>query len=137
MTDGDDVVGRLRVVGVRVERAPGRVAAAVSLGYDGGVVIGRADRAAAESQIAQVAGEATLDAVRQVAPGHTSWVLKQITVQSLLAGQAVVAHVLLETEGSPEHLIGSALSRSGPLEDAAAEAVLNAVERRLGWFVKR
>lgn len=130
------VVGRLRVVGVRVERAPGRVAAAVSLGYDGGVVIGRADRPAAETQIAQVAGEAALDAVRQVAPGQTRWVLEQIAVQSLLAGQAVVAHVLLETEGAPEHLIGSALSRSGPLEDAAAEAVVNAVERRLGWFVR-
>ena len=136
MRDGDEVVGRLRVVGVRVERAPGRVAAAISLGYDGGVVVGRADRPAAETQIAQVAGEAALDAIRQVAPGQTRWVLEQIAVQSLLAGQAVVAHVLLETEGSPEHLIGSALSRSGPLEDAAAEAVVNAVERRLGWFVK-
>lgn len=127
-------VGRLRVAGVRVERTLGRVAAAVTLGFDGGGVIGRADRPAGESQIVQAAAEAALDAVRQVAPGQTRWVLEQIAVQSLVAGQAVVASVLLETEGKVEHLIGSALSRSGPLEETAAEAVLDAVERRLGWF---
>lgn len=131
-----DVVGRLRVVGVRVERTPGHVAVAVSLGHDAGAVTGRFDRPAADAQAVQVAAEAALDALRQVAPSGTRWALEQVSVQSLLAGQAVVAHILLETEGAPEHLIGSALSRAGPLEEAAAEAVVDAVERRLGWFTK-
>lgn len=129
-------MGRLGVVGVRVERAPGHVAVTVSVGYDGGVVTGRAGRQAVEAQPVQVAAEAALDVVRKIAPAPARWALEQIAVQSLLAGQAVIAHVLLETEGSSEHLIGSALSRSAPLEEAAAEAVLDAVERRLGWLVK-
>lgn len=129
-------MARLAVVGVRVERAPGQVAVAVSLGHDGGVVTGRASRPTVEAQPAQVAAEAALDAVRQVAPAPNRWALEQVAVQSLLAGQAVVAHVLLEMEGSTEHLIGSALSRSAPLEEAAAAAVLDAVERRLGWLAK-
>jgi len=109
---------------------------AVSLGHDGSVVTGRIDRPAAEAQAIQVAAEAALDALRQVAPAGTRWALEQITVQALLTGQAVIAHIVLETEGAPEHLVGSALSRSGPLEEAAAEAVLDAVERRWGWFAK-
>lgn len=129
------VVGRLRVAGVRVERAPGRVAATVTLGHDGGSVTGRAERPAGEAQLVQAAAEAALEAVRQIAAGRTRWSLEQIAVETLLAGQAVVASIRLEAEGTAEHLIGSALSRSGPLEEAAAEAVLNAVERRLGWFV--
>lgn len=84
----------------------------------------------------QVAAEATLEALRQIAPPGPRWSLEQVSVQSLLAGQAVVAHILLETEGATEHLIGSALSRAGPLEEAAAEAVVDAVERRLSWFTK-
>ncbi|HET6380970.1 MAG TPA: hypothetical protein VFH63_08050 [candidate division Zixibacteria bacterium] len=109
----------------------------MSLGYDGGVVIGRAERPAGEAQIPVAAAEAALDAVRQLAPAPTRWVLGQIAIQPMLAGQAVVASVVLETEGSTEHLIGSALSRSGPIEEAAAEAVLDAVERRLGRFIRR
>jgi len=134
--DGDAVAGRLRVVGVRVERVSGRVAVVVSLGYDGAVVTGRADRATGETQTIQVAAEAVLEAIRQVAPGQTRWGLEQVAIQPMLGGPAVVAHILLEAEGTSEHLIGSALGRSGPLEEAAAEAVLDAVERRLGWFTK-
>jgi hypothetical protein len=129
------VVGRLRVAGVRVERAPGRVAATVILDHGGGTVTGRAERASGDSQAVAAVAEAALDAVRQIAPAHTRWALEQVVVQSLLAGRAVVASVLLETEGIAEHLVGSALSRAGPLEDAAADAVVNAVERRLGWFI--
>ncbi|MDQ7844078.1 MAG: hypothetical protein QN141_06260 [Armatimonadota bacterium] len=131
------MAGRLRIAGVRLERGPGRVSVTVSLGHDGAVITGRADRAGGEVQTVPIAAEAALNAVRQVAPGRARWGLEQAMVQPLAGGQAVVVHILLETEeGASEHLIGSALGRRGPLEEAAAEAVLDAVERRLSGLVK-
>jgi len=123
-------------VGVRLERGPERVSVTVSLGHDGAVLTGRADRAGGEGQTVPVAAEAALEAIRQVAPGRARWGLEQVIVQPMVSGQAVVAHILLEAEGTSEHLVGSALGRQGPLEEAAAEAVLDAVERRLGWLVQ-
>lgn len=124
------------MVGVRVEHTPGRVAVAVSLTSGSAVVSAQVERAAAESQGLQVAAEATLEAVRQTAPPGTQWVLQHAASTPMAAGTAVVAHVLLETERGQEHLIGSALSTSGRLEEAAAQAVVDAVDRRLSWYLR-
>jgi len=52
------------------------------------------------------------------------------------AGPAVIAHILVETPRGQEHLVGSALGRGGPLEDAAAAAVVDAIDRRLDWYLR-
>ena len=127
-------MARLRILGVRVERHAGRVAVAVSLGSDGEVATGQVDRPAADAEAPHVAAEATLEALRQIAPVRTRWALEHAVVSAMTAGQAVIVDVVLEVEDREEHLIGSALSRSAPLEEAAAQAVLDAVGRRLGWL---
>jgi len=127
---------RLRILGVRVERHAGRVAVAVSLGHDGETATGQADRPAAESETPRVAAEATLDALRQIAPTRAHWALEDAVVSAMSAGHAVIVDVVLEAEGREEHLIGSALSASVPLAEVAARAVIDAVERRLGWLIR-
>jgi hypothetical protein len=127
-------VARLRILEVRVDRRAGRVAAAVSLGYDGGTATGQIDRPATEAEAPHVAAEATLEALRQIAPARTRWALEHAVISAMTAGRAVIVDVVLETEDREEHLIGSALSSSGPLEEAAARAVVDAVDRRLSWL---
>jgi hypothetical protein len=127
-------VARLRILGVRVERHAGRVAVAVSLGHDGEVATGQVDRSEAEAP--RVAAEAALEALRQIAPDRTRWALKATAVTAVPAGRAVIVDVVLETEDREEHLIGSALSPSAPLEEAAARAVVDAVDRRLGRLIR-
>jgi hypothetical protein len=129
-------VARLRILGVRVERHAGRVAVAVSLGYDGAVATGQVDRTAAEAESPRVAAEAALEALRQIAPARTRWALKTTAVTAVTAGRAVIVDVLLETEDREELLIGSALSPPAPLEEAAARAVVDAADRRLGWLIR-
>lgn len=127
-------MARLRIAGVRVERQAGRVGVTVSLGHEGGVVTGQVDRPAGDAQTPSLAAEAALDALRQIAPPQTRWALDGTVTRAVAVGHAVIVEVILETEGGEEHLIGSALSTFGSLEDAAAQAVLDAVERRLGWY---
>jgi len=55
---------------------------------------------------------------------------------AMTAGRGVIVDVVLETEDREEHLIGSALSASVPLAEVAARAVIDAVERRLGWLIR-
>lgn len=129
-------MARLRILGVRVERHAGRVAVAVILGHDGEVATGQVDRTAAAAEAPRVAAEAALEALRQIAPARTRWALRTTAVSAVTAGQAVTVDVLLETEDREEHLIGSALSPSAPLEEAAARAVVDAVDRRLGWLIR-
>ena len=129
-------MARLRVLGVRVGRHAGRVAVAVSLGHNGEVATGQVDRPAAETEAPHVAAEATLEALRQIAPLRARWALKQAVISAMTAGRGVIVDVVLETEDREEHLIGSALSPSAPLEEAAARAVVDAVERRLGWLIR-
>ncbi len=129
-------MARLRILEVRVERHAGRVAVAVNLGHNGEVARGQVDRPVAEAYTPQLAAEAALEALRRIAPAHTRWVLGQALISTLAPGRAVIVDVVMETEGSEEHLIGSALSTSAALEEAAALAVVRAVERRWGWFIR-
>ena len=129
-------MARLRILGVRVGRHAGRVAVAVSLGHNGEVATGQVDRPAAEAEAPRVAAEATLEALRQIAPARTRWALEHVVVSAMTAGRAVIVDVVLETEDREEHLIGSALSPSAPLEEAVARAVVDAVDRRLGWLIR-
>ncbi len=128
---------RLRVAGVRVERTPGRVAVTVNLFHGPTVLTARIERPAGDSVGVQVAAEAAVEAVRQLAPVGTAFVLQQATSQPVGAGPAVVTHILVETPRGQEHLVGSALGRGGPLEDAAVAAVVDAVDRRLDWLLRR
>jgi hypothetical protein len=48
----------------------------------------------------------------------------------------VIVHVTVETEDREEHLVGSALGPTPPLEETAARAVVDAVDRRLGWLIR-
>lgn len=131
-------MARLRILGVRVERRAGRVAVAVTLGRDGEVATGQVDRPVveAEAEAPRVAAEAALEALRQIAPARTRWVLEHAVISAMTAGRAVIVDVVLQTEDREEHLIGSALSPSAPLEEAAARAVVDAVDRRLGWLIR-
>lgn len=129
-------MARLRILGVRVERHAGRVAVAVSLGRDGEAATGQVDRPAAEAEAPRVAAEAALEALRQIAPVRARWALAQAVISTMTAGCVVIVDVVLETEDRTEHLIGSALSPSAALEEAAARAVVDAVDRRLGWLIR-
>ena len=129
-------MARLRILEVRVERQFGRVAVAVSLGHDGEVATGQVDRPAADDEAPRVAAEAALEALRQIAPARTRWALKETVVSGVTAGRAVIVYVTLETEDREEHLVGSALSPGSPLEETAARAVVDAVDRRLGWLIR-
>lgn len=129
-------MARLRILGVRVERQFGRVTAAVSLGHDGQAATGQVDRAAAEAEIPRIAAEAALEALRQIAPAGVRWVLQETAVTQMAAGRVVIVQVTVETEDRQEHLVGSALSVAPPLEEAAARAVVQAVDRRLGWLIR-
>lgn len=128
---GEDAVGGLRVAGVVVTRTPGRAAVTVSLMHGDTVLSAQVERPAVDSGGMQVAAEAALEVVRQIAPSGTHWILLGTARQATSGGQAVVVQVLLETERGQEYLIGSALGRGGPLEEAAAHAVVDAVDRRL------
>lgn len=90
-------MARLRVAGVRVERTPGRVAVTVNLLHNGTVVTARVERPAGESGGVQVAAEAAVQAVRQVAPPDTTFVLQRATSELVGAGPAVVTHVVVDT----------------------------------------
>lgn len=129
-------MARLRVADVRVERTPERVAVRVSLMHGEAALAAEVERPAAEAQGVVVAAEAALEAVRQAVPPGTRWGLQQATKQSVAAGVAVVVNIVLETERGREHLVGSAFSRAGPLEEIAAHAVVDAVERRLAGFLR-
>jgi len=129
-------VARLRILGIRVERGSGRVAVAVSLGHDGEMATGHVDRPAADDEAPRVAAEAALEALRQIAPARTRWTLKETVVGGVSAGRAVIVHVTVETEDREEHLVGSALSPAPALEEAAVQAVVDAVDRRLGWLIR-
>ena len=128
---------RLRVGGVRVERTPGRVAVTVNLLHDSSVLTARVERPNGESGSVQVAAEAAIAAVGQVAPPGTTFVLQRALSHPVSAGPAVITHILVETPRGQEHLVGSALGRGGPLEDAAAAAVVDAIGRRLDWYLRR
>jgi hypothetical protein len=130
-------MARLRVAGVRVERTPGRVAVTVNLFHGLTVLTARLERPTGEAGGVQVAAEAALEALGQLAPEGTAFVLQQATSQPVSAGSAVVTHILVETPRGQEYLVGSALGRGGPLEDAAVAAVVDAVDRRLDWFLRR
>lgn len=129
-------MARLRILRVRVERHEGCVAVAVSLGHDGEVATGQVDGPEAEAEGARVAAEATLEALRQIAPVPARWTLAHAVTSTMAAGRAVLVDVVLETEDREEHLIGSALRPSAPLEEIAARAVVDAVDRRLGWLIR-
>jgi archaeosine-15-forming tRNA-guanine transglycosylase len=129
-------VGRLRVAGVRVERTPDRTAVTVNLMHGETVLTARVERPTGGSQSVQAAAEAAVAAVRQVAPPGVRVVLRQAANESHRAGSAVVAHVVVDSPRGEEHLVGSALGRGGPLEDAAAAAIVDAVDRRLDWLVR-
>jgi hypothetical protein len=129
-------VARLRILAVRVERQFERVAVAVSLGYGGEMATGHVDWPAADDDAPRVAAEATLEALRQIAPARTRWALQRAVVSGVSGRRAVVVHVTVETEDRAEHLVGSALSPAPPLEEAAAHAVVDAVDRRLGWLIR-
>lgn len=127
-------MARLRVLGVRVERHAGRIVATVTLGRNGGVATGQVERPAAEGP--RAAAEAAVEALRQIAPAGTRWALAHAGVSAVRAGRAVIVQIDLETEDGAEHLIGSSLSHSTALEEAAARAVVDAVDRRLGWLIR-
>jgi hypothetical protein len=129
-------VARLRIVEVRVERQFGHVAVAVSLGHDGAMATGQVARPAGDDDAPRIAAEAALEALRQLAPARTRWALKDAAVSRVPAGRAVIVHVTVETEDREEHLVGSALGPTPPLEETAARAVVDAVDRRLGWLIR-
>lgn len=126
----------LRVTAVRVEHTPGHVAVTVKLTRGTTTLTARIDRPAVESQGVQVAAEAALEAIRQVMPRGARLVLHRAVSQAMTAGAAVITHIVAETQQGQEHLVGSALSRGGPLEDAAVEAVVDAVDRRLTRYLQ-
>ncbi len=129
-------MARLRILRVRVERHSGRVAVAVTLGRDGELATGQVDRQAGDADVPRVAAEAALEALRQIAPARAHWTLREAVVGRVAADRAVIVHVTLATEDREEQLIGSALSPGPPLEEAAARAVVDAVDRRLGWLIR-
>ncbi len=109
----------------------------VNLLLDDTVLTARVERPAGESGGVQVAAEAAVQAVRQAAPPDTTFVLQRASSELVGNGPAVVTHVVVDTPRGQEHLVGSALGRGGPLEDAAVAAVLDAVDRRLAWLLQR
>ncbi len=130
-------MARVRVAGVRVERTPERVAATVTLLCGETALTGRAERPPGESAGVLAAADAAAAAVGQALPAGVTAALRRTVVQRSAAGPLVVVHLVVETPRGSEHLVGAALGRAGPLEDAAAAAVVDAVERRLEWYLRR
>jgi len=130
-------MARLRIAGVRVERTPGHVAVTVNLLHDDSVLTARVERPARDTGGVQVAAEAAVEAVRQLVPPGTTFILQRTISHPVSAGSAVVTHIVMDSPRGREHLVGSALGRGGPLEDAAVAAVIDAVDRRLEWLRRR
>lgn len=129
-------MGRLRVAGVRVERTPDRLAVTVNLLHGETVLTARVERPVGEFHGIEAAAEAAVAAVRLAAPSAVRFVLGRAARQAVAGGPAIVTHVMVDSPQGREHLVGSALGRGGPLEDAAVAAVVDAVDRRFAWFVR-
>lgn len=127
----------VRVAGVRVERTPDRVAATVTVLHGEAGLTARAERPPGELAGVWAAAEATAAALGQILPAGVAATLRRVVVQQVAAGPLVVVHLAVETGRGAENLVGAALGRGGPLEDAAAAAVVDAVERRLEWYLRQ
>ena len=100
--------------------------AVVALGDEGNETVGQASAEKTPHGL-KVVAEATLEAAQKIAGGGTSF---KVTSASLVnvGGHEAVLVLVLEND---QNMLGSALTRGGPLHEATVRATLDAINRRL------
>jgi hypothetical protein len=107
----------------RISR-PGQDAVGLRNGHR--AVDAAADRPATRANRLRVVAEATLEAVRRLAPGACSYHLEEVSTVTVGGLQVVLAHVVHLSSYGERSLVGSSPGEDGRIE-AAAHAVLDAV----------
>jgi hypothetical protein len=104
----------------------------VVLSYEDDRFFGQALGNSSPTHRARLAGEAALRAVESITGPTVRLELLAIAAADLGEAQVALAQVRLD---GGEILVGSALMRKGDPEQAAAKAVLDALNRRLGLII--
>jgi len=120
------------IVGIEGDTEGADARITVVLGYEDGRYYGQALGDAEPHHRARLAGEAALRAVESLTGSEVDLELLAIAAADLGETRVALAQVRLDTD---EILVGSALIGAGDVEEAAAKAVLDALNRRLGLIV--
>jgi hypothetical protein len=100
--------------------------AVVALGEEGNETVGQASAEKTPHGL-KVVAEATLEAAQKIAGGGTTFKVKSASLVNVGGHEAVLV-LVLENE---QDMLGSALTRGGPLHEATVRATLDAINRRL------
>jgi hypothetical protein len=100
--------------------------ATVSLGDEETEAVGQASAEKTPHGL-KVVADATLEAAQKITGGDTSFRVKSASLVSV-GGQEAVLVLVLEND---QDMLGSALTRGGPLHEATVRATLDAINRRL------
>jgi hypothetical protein len=124
---GDPVLrARPRVRKVSLTSSSWTSEAVVALGEEGHETVGQASAEKTPHGL-KVVAEATLEAAQKIAGGGTTFAVKSASLVNVGGHEAVLV-LVLENE---QDMLGSALTRGGPLHEATVRATLDAINRRL------
>ncbi|HAI21417.1 MAG TPA: hypothetical protein DCM14_05935 [Clostridiales bacterium UBA8153] len=133
---------RVKLMGVQLamDNRLGRAEAKVTLGRaddDKEVYEGEAQGSGSRNGILRVVGEATLNAVGRMVDPSNVLALEEVGAITLSHRELVVVTVVLVSPRRNEEVLVGAVTLKGDPANAAAKAVLDAVNRRLGKLVAR
>lgn len=144
LTDATPPISALRVklmgVQLAMDSRLGRAEAKVTLGWaddDEEVYEGEAQGSGSRTGILRVVAEAALNAVNQVVEPPNVLALEEVSAVGLSHRELVVVTVMLASPRRHEEVLVGAVTVRGDPANAAAKAVLDAVNRRLGKVVAR
>ena len=101
--------------------------AMVALGEEGSEIVGQASAEKTPHGL-KVVADATLEAAGKIVAGEVTFKVKSASLVNV-GGQEAVLVLVLEND---QDMLGSALTRGGPLHEATVRATLDAINRRLG-----
>ena len=101
--------------------------AVVALGEEGAEIVGQASAEKTPHGL-KVVADATLEAAGKIVAGEVTFKVKSASLVNV-GGQEAVLVLVLEND---QDMLGSALTRGGPLHEATVRATLDAINRRLG-----
>lgn len=144
LTDAAPPISALRVklmgVQLALDNRLGRAEAKVTLGRaddDKEVYEGEAQGSGSRTGILRVVAEAALNAVNQVVEPPNVLALEEVSAVGLSHRELVVVTMMLVSPRRHEEVLVGAVTVRGEPANAAAKAVLDAVNRRLGKVMVR
>lgn len=125
--DHPSVGQRPRVRKVSLSSSSWTAEATVALGEEGNEIVGQASAEKTPHGL-KVVAEATLEAAGKIAGDDVTFTVKSASLVNI-GGQEAVLVLVLEND---QDMLGTALTRGGPLHEATVRATLDAINRRLG-----